>query len=238
MKTNIMPFTNANRYLFIHVPKTGGTSVGSIIADSLNNTNQIRSLSEQSPLSHFDTALNGTMKFVDGHIPYSFFRGYNFDKKVTVIRQPIDIIASIISFRKKTGYLSGLTDFSMSEKKPFYEFYRLYFSSTFDVERFRFEKNCDFDINYRKYIDDCDIDETLKNLSSFDYIINFDDFESGLKNLIISEGLFPFESFERKRSYTYSPNLSEAKEWLSEFDQLFYEKGLKLCGEKKEMIHE
>ncbi|SIQ34284.1 Sulfotransferase family protein [Paracoccus thiocyanatus] len=104
-----MPFIeySGKRILFIHIPKTGGTSV----------ENWMQGI---APLRLFSQGIPAAMKCTPQHLRMQDIRallgeGY-FDQALTVVRNPYDRIASEYRMRAhlaKAGFFKGLPIFSL-----------------------------------------------------------------------------------------------------------------------------
>lgn len=209
--------------LMLHIPKTGGTTLDYVLRDSFYNKNSVTNLQPTSAIGDFIKMNDDSNLYVTGHIPFGAIKQEKFENKITIIRNPIDTLISIISFAKKINQADELNKLIQNKEK--YPLYSPYFSSGFEFDRFITEKNYGLQISsYINHFDNCSAENLLKNLKNFNYILDFSKLDLEIKRLIIAEGLFPYSDIPNKRNYKYTPDKETAREILSRFDIEFYEK--------------
>jgi len=208
--------------LFIHVPKTGGTTLDSIFRDHYHATPLLPS----TPFNLFGKYLNKfndpDYKYIGGHYPLSTIDSTRFDFRVTVLREPLEGISSGISYMNKSAGLppETLTDSERSGLKALT--YQKFFTTHFDTERYLIDLHYGIDKGMRNYLFDCAVGEAFENIKKFTHVFDFNNFSGEVKRFIIQQGYFPYFQIEKKRGYSYRPDHARAKPLLSEFDEHFH----------------
>jgi hypothetical protein len=75
------------RTLFIHIPKTGGTTLDSIFADQYSASYLVRNLQCTSDISLSSKIDKVENRYVSGHIPISIANGNRFEEKNNNIKK-------------------------------------------------------------------------------------------------------------------------------------------------------
>lgn len=209
------------RALFIHIPKSGGTTLDSILADHYSSLPIARNIQFSSSIELFSVLDRMEIRYVSGHFPVSMADVNGFDKKITIIRNPLDVLCSVISFSEKTGIHVPRLSSALAEGVKF-EIYREYFSVDFDFDRFVIDKNYGVASGYLDYTEKCGVFEAVNAIAGFDTVLDFNCLDEGIKAMIMSEGFFPYSAIARNRSYNYLPDYECGRKLLSEFDEYFY----------------
>lgn len=209
------------RTLFVHIPKSGGTTLDSILADQYSSSPIARNIQFSSSVSLFSELDRIENRYVSGHFPVSIADVDDFDKKITIIRNPLDVLCSVISFSGKMGIHVPRLSSALAEGGK-YEIYREYFSVDFDFDRFVIDKNYGVASGYLDYTEKCSVLEAVNTIAGFDTVLDFNCLDEGIKTMIISDGFFPYSEIARNRSYNYLPDYDCARKLLSEFDEYFY----------------
>lgn len=208
--------------LFTHVPKTGGTTLDSVIANHFNPDFSSRMIQHSSSNQAYEDSILKSNQFVSGHIPYAGVSNTHFDLRITIVRDPLDVIASIIAFVNETGYFTNELKLAQAAKNGTYNVYGIYFSPSFDFGRYLIDRRYGIAPGYQPYLDTPLVDEAIKSLQSFDYILDFKNIDLQIKRLICREGFFPPSALYKRRSYSYTPDKQLANTLLSDFDIKFY----------------
>lgn len=95
----MIPFLLHGRVYFIHIPKTGGTSLHAVLENSIH-------LKEIYPARQVIRAsMSVNHKLVSGHFPYSFCQtlddSFQSSFKITILRNPIERFLSHLRYKKK-----------------------------------------------------------------------------------------------------------------------------------------
>ena len=153
MNKNNYKLSNDYSYIFVHIPKTGGMSLNSVV-DEINQKNQSNKI------------------FRGGHNPISLFHSMDDKKYFTVIRNPI--------VRAYSFYRMSLKDrkqpYNYLAKKSFYHFVT-YCPEVQNIYCKYFSGEIEKDVNSDIY----QIAEN--NIKKFYYIVNFSNFEHDTKKL-------------------------------------------------------
>jgi hypothetical protein len=225
-KTNFSPVNGEGllpRTLFVHIPKSGGTTLDSIISDQYLSLSIARNIQFSSSVSSFLEIDKVENCYVSGHFPVSIVDLEKFERKITIIRNPIDILCSVISFTEKMGIQVPRLSAAL-EGGGKYEIYREYFSTNFDFGRFKIDKNYGMVSGYSDYIEKSSVCEALDTLDKFNIILDFNRLDDGIKTMIMSYGFFPYSNIARNRFYDYQRDYESAIKLLSDFDEYFYSK--------------
>lgn len=186
-------------------------------------TNTITNLDANAgSISDFNKLKDEKNLYVSGHIPAAAVNLHNFDNKITIIRDPLSILSSLLSFNSKELIHSPLLEEALASGNN-YPIYAPYFASGFDFERFIFEISSGFGLKtYQDYCDPCTLEDSLAVIFRFNTILNFDELSSEIKRLIINEGYFPYLNIPNKRKYKYNRDIETAAKLLCDFDIEFF----------------
>lgn len=209
------------RTLFVHVPKTGGTTLDCIFADHYYKYPMIRGLVHSSPVSRFHGVNNSENIYVSGHFPVGVADLDRFSDKITIIRNPFDVICSVIAFGIKYGI--SIPRLHSALQGGEYEIYSEYYSPAFDFDRFLIDAGYGISSGYFDYTGIVQVSGLLGVIDKFDRVIDFDNIGVAIKQIIIEKGMFPYSDIPRKRSYGYRPDYESAQSVLSKFDSHFFD---------------
>jgi hypothetical protein len=209
------------RTLFTHIPKTGGTTLDSILSSHYPAATTTRLVQHSATNSVYEGIFAKSNLYVSGHIPFSGVSHLNFDRMITILREPHDILCSLLSYSEEIGYANNELDVAKPGADPF-QIYGVYFSPNFDFGRYMIDRQYGVASGYQPYFTDGAVDEALAMLSTFDYVLDFENLDLQIKRLISCEGLFPPSEIAKRRSYKYSKNEQAANARLSQFDVAFF----------------
>ena len=211
------------RTLFVHVPKSGGTTLDGIFRDHYVGTPLYPSLwgtKFGDVLAQINDPANA---YVGGHYPLAAFQADSFDVKVTTLRNPLDIIYSRLSFANKIANEPpehrSPAEVAGRKKRVYEPFY----TPHFDLERLTIDSNYGIALGLQQYVGLCSVDEVIAELETFDHVLDFDRLDDEIKALLIEKGFFPYRDIPKKRAYSYVPDRERADRLLCDFDRSFYE---------------
>jgi hypothetical protein len=211
------------RTLFVHIPKSGGTTLDGIFRDHFVGTPSYREV-ESTPLTVVMNQLNDPKnRYVGGHYPMGLIQVESFDLKVTTLRKPLDIIASTLSYRNRLENLppERLRPIELAGGKK--QIYGTYYSPHVDIERNKLDCAYGFSLDILEYVGPCDVHELVARLATFDHVLDFDHLDDEIKSFLIEHEFFPYRDIGKKRAYAYVPDHQRAEKLLSDFDRRFYE---------------
>ena len=209
--------------LLVHVPKSGGTTLDCIFRDHFCDTPLYPPVGPNKLGDVLDQLNAPDNRYVGGHYPIGAVNFDSFDCKVTILRNPLDIICSRLSFQNKLANApqESLTPLELSGRKM--QVYERYFSPRFDRERCKIDARAGMFQGVQQYVVTSDMQEICEQVVKFDYVIDFAKLDDEIKFFIISNKFFPYRSIEKKRAYSYEPDRNRARKLLCEFDHHFYE---------------
>ena len=159
-----MIISHRHKFIFIHIPKTGGTSITKALMPFLGIKDLTGKDSHEDPLYHHRTAQE-IKKIVGEKIWNSYF-------KFAVVRNPWDLMVSEFHYFKNTPYLKNIVP-KYDEKIKNYSTFRTFIEAE--------EKNTEKP--YLKYI----LDENGKNM--VDYVATLENIDSDFEKIIQRIGL-------------------------------------------------
>lgn len=208
--------------LFIHIPKTGGTTLDAIFRDHFFNTALVPSTPFELFGQHIGKLNDPAYRYIGGHYPISTIDASRFEDKVTVLRDPLDSLCSGISYINKlrgrppeapieaeTNGLPALT-------------YKKFFTTHFDTERYLLDLGYNLAQGMRNYLFDCAASDAVENIKRFTHVFDFEHFDGEVKRFLIEREYFPYAEIGKKRQYSYQPDYARARRLLSEFDEKFH----------------
>lgn len=213
---------NPVRTLFVHCPKTGGTTLDSVLAANYAAWPMSRSLRFGFNKSDLPEIAKAETRYVSGHFPASIVDLGTFDDKLTILRSPLDLVCSTISFMGQVMDVHPRVLRAL-ETGSRLEIYREYFSANFDLGRYLIEREYGLASDFFEYAEDCQPEDSVLLLKDFNRILDFDKLEAEIKHLIIDLDFVPYASIPRIRSYRYEPDYETGRRLLSDFDERFYE---------------
>jgi hypothetical protein len=212
-----------NSTLFVHVPKSGGTTLDSVLADNADPATSLHGFSYLAQAKHWDSLDDPGHTLVSGHIPAGALDITRFDQRITILREPLSMLASLTSYidqqSPQTHHLRAFAE----QGRP-YPAYEPYFTPRFDRLRMSTEVRYGIAGPEHLYGEHCTVSEALHTLSSFERVLDFAQLDGEVKRLIIELGLFPPSNIPRARAYQYTPDLDLARRLLTDFDAKFYER--------------
>ena len=173
-------------------------------------------------------AIQETSRYVSGHIPFSGVANLEFDRRITILREPLHVLASIIAFAEETGYFTDELRLAQTQNDGTYNIYSVYFSPAFDFHRYLIDRRYGIAPGYQSYIRAALVGPAIDALRKFDYVLDFRSLDLQIKRLICREGLFPPSTLHKRRAYPYEPDLQRAMTFLSAFDSDFYQQASSL----------
>lgn len=169
------------RFYFIHVPKTGGTSLHTLLENQID----LHDLYPPRRFQKADIAVNHQL--VSGHFPYWFCK--QFDKqfassfKVTILRDPVDRYLSALRYRRKNHPEMWNYDLEYIHNHPNSE-------KTFSYDRGR-NRMCAFLASEPDLEGQALLESAKRSLETFDVVLFLEDFENGVINLCKKIGIDP-----------------------------------------------
>lgn len=170
------------RLYFLHIPKTGGTSLHTLLENQID-------LKDLYPPRRFQ-AINEPIKhqFVSGHVPYWFFEKLDKDFesafKITILRHPIERCLSALRYRRRN--IAKFHDWDLL--------------SLHNHERQHPRSPPDLNLtpnamcHFLASVPDLEGRELLENakqtLHSFDCVLFLENFEKGLEDLCQRTGIY------------------------------------------------
>lgn len=211
--------------LFIHVPKTGGTTLNSIFQDHYYNAPQLPHEGVLDLGKHISKLNDHAYPYIGGHYPLATVDANRFDYKITILREPIELIASAISYVQKLQHLpKDVLLQSEIDGTPIFIF-KLFFSIEFDTEKYKQDFASDTATRLIEYFKECTADEAVARLKSFTHVFDFTRLDDEIKYFLIEQNFFPYSQISKKRSYPYQPDKDRARRSLDSFDDDFYRLG-------------
>jgi hypothetical protein len=217
-----------DRILFIHVPKTGGTTFDNLIAGNFDPTKAMRNLTAFSGKNLLAAKHDINLSYVGGHVPSAIFDLDQFSHKITVLRDPRAVIASLGSFSHRHSYHNPRLKKALASGQH-YDIYASYFCDRFDLNRMLLDYEYGIFSDVADYVSlPDDVGRAVARLKQFNWVIDFSDLDALAKTLIVELCLFPFRKIDRKRHSEYQADLSFAEDLVSEFDRDFYTRSREL----------
>ncbi len=210
--------------LFVHVPKTGGTTLDSLLGDHFQPEQCVRNLLVTSDAASWARAEDPAVAYVSGHVPAATVPERPFDIRITVLRPPLELLSSTLSFTRKNSSSTSPTPLEkLLAAGERYAAYRHYFAPGFDLRRLRADHRYGVGLPIPAYADDCTVPQALEVLDRFDHVLDFRCLDNEVRRVVIENGLFPVAATPRLRAYRYDPDLATAGRLLSPFDVSFYQ---------------
>ena len=236
-KPAAIPSWSQHPTLFIHIPKSGGTTLDAILRDHYFNTPLLPSTPFELFGRHIDKFNDPAYRYIGGHYPLSTIDLSRFTDRITVLRDPLDSLCSGISYVNK---LKGLPTEALieSEKQGLPALtYKKFFTTHFDTARYLLDLSYNLAKGMRNYLFDCAASDAVENVKQFTHVFDFAHFDGEVKRFIIERGFFPYADIGKKRQYVYQPDYARARSLLSEFDAQFYALSTPLLKKLPDNIH-
>jgi hypothetical protein len=193
-----------------------------LLAGNFDPAMSLRNLTGFSGKKLLDAKNDESLGYVGGHIPSGIFDLDKFKHKITVIRDPCKIIASLGAFSQRYKYDNPRLEQSLASQHS-YHVYPSYFSERFDLNRMLLDYSYGIFSDIGDYIPaPGDVGQAISRLKQFNWIIDFSDLDSMARTLIVELGLFPLRKIDRRRASEYHTDLSLANKLVSPFDRDFY----------------
>lgn len=212
-----------SRTLFIHVPKSGGTTLDCMFRDHFYDTPLYPTLDSNQFGLHLSQINDPANWYVGGHYPVNTVDINRFDCKITTLRDPLDVICSSISFANKISNLPAESPSQTELQGKRMAIYEKYYTPYFDTERYCIDLGYGIAQGLQHYVGNCDIQEVLEHTRKFNYVFDFRRLDDEIKYFLIQNHYFPYYSIYKKRAYRYQPDYERAKHLLTDFDQRFYQ---------------
>ena len=211
------------RTLFIHVPKSGGTTLDGIFRDHFFDTPLYPPVGPNKLGSVLEQLRDPASRYVGGHYPIGTVAFDAFDRKVTILRKPLDVICSRLSFKNKLANEppERLSPLELSGRQM--QIYERYYSPHFDRERCELDARHGEFFGVQHYVPATGLKEVIEQFEKFDDVLDFGRLDDEIKYFLIRNDFFPYRGIQKKRAYSYDPDHDRAKKLLCEFDRRFYE---------------
>jgi hypothetical protein len=209
--------------LFVHVPKSGGTTLDCIFRDHFYDTPLYPLIGPEGFGLHLARINHPDNWYVGGHIPVATINGNQFKNKVTILRDPLETICSSLSFFNKIYNLPENHKFDHENNGQKMAIFEKYYTQYFDTKRYLIDLNYGVGQGLDTYIDKATINEVIENTNKFNYVFDFANLNSEIQHFIIDNNYFPYYAIDKKRHYAYQPDFARAKMLLNQFDEEFYQ---------------
>ena len=214
--------------LLIHVPKTGGTTLSSIFQDHFYDAPQLPHGAPQDLGKYIFKLSDRAYPYIGGHYPLAIVDADRFEQRITILREPIDIISSAISFVHKVEQLPEDVPLKSETEGLSISTYKLFFSTRFDSERYKRDFAAMIDSGLDDYLGECSVAEAIEALKKFTHVFDFYRLDDEIKRFLIEQKFFPYSHISKRRKYIYQPDKERARRSLSSFDAAFYQLGKEL----------
>lgn len=210
---------------FLHIPKTGGTSIDSLLAAAFDPERSLRGLQMSSAVRHWSRPEHENFEYLSGHVPAGCVDLDRFGRRITVLRPPREMLASFCQYsRRISGARNFLDELAASGRQ--YAAYHEYFAPAFDRDRFVTEMRYGVPLAQHSYAEPCSVPQALETLARFDEVLDFTRLDHEAMRLVMEGELFPPAAMPRRRQHAYpaaSAASAAAEALLSPFDIEFYD---------------
>lgn len=224
------------RIFFCHVPKTGGTTLDSILFENSVHTgagtySRFCSLASDA-VTFAALRSNSSLRYLAGHLPAEFVYTNNFECKITILRDPLSTFISQYNYSKKIladhNNIGAIDSVQLGFE---YSIYNPYFGDA-DLGAIVLNKRYGTFYMAELYKTSINIDSALERIKKFDQIYDFEALSSHIQSLIVEKGMFPYSAIERKRKtqYSESPERSRLLDLISPNDISFYNAAMKMVS--------
>jgi hypothetical protein len=210
--------------LFVHVPKTGGTTLDALLAQQLPAEKQLRGIQFSGPVEKWAQLSDPAFSYVSGHLPAGATVLNDYRQRITILREPLQLLASMISYNDVVDGPQSFVRRAL-EARTRLSAYAEYFSPGFDLVRMVTDLRYGLAQSQTSYAMPCTPEQALRVLQRFDRVLDFRRLDAEIQRILIEDRLFPPSVLGRARSYRYKPDLGLAKKLLTGFDKAFYAKG-------------
>lgn len=212
--------------LLVHIPKTGGTTLDDILGEEFDPDLALRRVQPDSGIERWEQLRDPRFQYVSGHFPSAALDLTRFEHRITVLRPPLEQIASMQRYSE--AYFPDSESVRLTRLgEGRHDIFGLYFGPGFDLLRYIAERSYGVAGWVHDYADPCTLNGALATLERFNRVLDFHHLDGELKRLIIELGLTPRADLPRHRSYSYSPDLERAQAFLTDFDVSFYKRAQK-----------
>lgn len=240
-----------NKFFFLHIPKTGGQSINHFFRQTCTDETYIDHIESLDKKASIKEVLS-CMKFASGHIPITRLKGILIPPHewflFTFVRDPFSQLLSHLSWvrniwsnpsiykrvSEEVQQLSEIfarTDFNnLNQLKSLVENLPDYALVFFDNCQVRYL----VDPDPTTYLGEKDCNRAINELSCFDYIGIFEDFENSIKELIylgfgnrFSDFDIPYKNKNNPKIFedeSLLPSLKEITAHLTQYDECLYKK--------------
>lgn len=212
--------------LLVHIPKTGGTTLDDILGEEFDPDLALRRVQPDSGIDQWERLQDQRFQYVSGHFSSGAVDLSRFEHRITVLRPPLEQIASTLRFSE--AYFPDSESVRLSKLgEGRHDIFGMYFAPGFDLLRYIAERQYGVPGWLHDYADRCTLTGALATLERFNRVLDFHQLDGEIKRLIIELGLTPRAELPRHRSYRYDPDLERAQAFLTDFDVSFYKRAQK-----------
>jgi hypothetical protein len=209
--------------IHLHLPKTGGTSLDQVLAEHIPPHQRVCGLQLSSGFHWWERIGDPQLRYLSGHLPAAAVDLRRFARRITVLREPVAMVASQINYIDRYPGLNRLR--VLLEQGLTYSPFTEYFTPRFDVVRMLTEIRYGIAQEQHVYAAPCTLEEGLGVLGQFDRVLDFSRLDGEIKRIVIEEGLYPPSVLPKARAHRYTPQTALAQRLVTQFDHLFYEHG-------------
>ena len=212
---------------FLHVPKTGGTSVDAILGDGFTGGATLRGLGGAGNDRLWFQMDSDSIQYLSGHIPAAAVDMDRFENRLTIFRSPAECLGSLLRYSGSYFPADLLREQLRASREPF-SIYWPYFSPDWDGMRFKTELAYGINGNLGVYGGDCSAADAASILGQFTRVLDFRNLDAEICRLVIDFELFPRDIPPHQRETANPLDVSATQGLVSHFDEALYEAALKL----------
>jgi len=208
---------------FLHVPKTGGSTVDNILGEEFPAQLTARGVQHSATLEQWGRIDDTSIRYLSGHIPAGALDLSRFEQRITVLRPPEDCLASFISYADRHFPGHNARE-NIAREGSRWSLYASFFSPGFDNLRYMTERRYGVERDhFVEYADECTVPEAISVLEQFGSVLDFQNLNAEICRLVIEQGCFPRDAISNLRSDKHVRGDSSVQDLLSPFDLSFYE---------------